>query len=136
MNVREARTVAVVNSSDSVRDLIAATLEDDGYRTVMGHVDDFIRARASVAEYLRENDPIVLVWDVAPPYETNWLYLQGVMGSAEAAGRAFVVTTTNRRALADTIGENSAIELIGKPFDLEEISRAVKRADVSREQSP
>jgi DNA-binding NtrC family response regulator len=125
----ERRLVAVVNASESVRDLVASTIEDDGYRTMMAHADDFIRGRASVGDFLAEHDPAVVVWDVSPPYESNWLFLQGVIGSREAAGRGFVITTTNLKALSEAIGEGPALELIGKPFDLEEISAAVKKAD-------
>jgi hypothetical protein len=46
---------------------------------------------------------------------------------------AFVLTTTNLRAFKDLVGADTIdaiglIELFGKPFDLAQVSRAVRRA--------
>jgi hypothetical protein len=38
-----------------------------------------------------------------------------------------VLTTTNKRALHDIIGATEALEIIGKPYDLDELAMAVKR---------
>jgi hypothetical protein len=42
-------------------------------------------------------------------------------------GRQLVVTTTNKRAL-ELVGETGAIEIIGKPYDLDHVVDAVKKA--------
>ncbi len=39
-------------------------------------------------------------------------------------GRAFVVTTTNKRALEDLIGPTDVVELLCKPYDLQQIVHA------------
>jgi hypothetical protein len=43
-------------------------------------------------------------------------------------GRAFVVTTTNKRALSELIGPNDAVELLCKPYDLQQIVDACEAA--------
>ena len=43
-------------------------------------------------------------------------------------GRAFVITTTNKKALDDLIGPSDVVELLCKPYDLEQIVQAVNRA--------
>jgi hypothetical protein len=43
-------------------------------------------------------------------------------------GRAFVVTTTNKRALEELIGPNDVVELLCKPYDLQQIVDACTSA--------
>ncbi len=122
--------VAVVNSSEDVRALIAETLESFGYVTVMGHVDDFKHGRTAIESFLDQHDPRVVVWDVSPPYVQNWAFVQDVINGQAGRGRGWVVTTTNKDALDSLVGRaTGAIELVGKPFDLEEIAGAVVRAE-------
>jgi len=69
----------------------------------------------------------VIVYDIAPPYEENWQFLQLVKDAQQAQGRQFVLTTTNKAVLERLVGQTDAIEIIGKPFDLDEIVTAVKK---------
>jgi hypothetical protein len=39
-----------------------------------------------------------------------------------------VLTTTNERALSECIGSTDALEIVGKPYDLDQLLTAVKRA--------
>lgn len=122
--------VAVVNSSDDVCALIAETLALYGYPTVTGHADDFRHGRADLEAFFRDHDPGVVVWDVAPPYARNWDFIREVIEAPFGRSRGWVVTTTNRDALEEQVGlATGAIELVGKPFDLEEIAAAVVRAE-------
>jgi hypothetical protein len=43
-------------------------------------------------------------------------------------GRKVVVTTTNKDRLEELVGPTQAIEIVGKPYDLERIVGAVKSA--------
>ncbi len=65
--------------------------------------------------------------DIAPPYEENWNFFQLMKNSQAARGRQFVLTTTNKKILEDLVGKTSTIELVGKPFDLDEIVKAVQK---------
>jgi len=40
----------------------------------------------------------------------------------------FVLTTTNKPALDQLVGETEAIEIIGKPYDLDQVVAAVRSA--------
>ena len=69
------------------------------------------------------------VLDIAIPYEENWRFLQLLMSSESMNGRKVVITTTNKRALEQLIGQKTeAHELVGKPYDLQAIVDAVQRA--------
>ncbi len=69
----------------------------------------------------------MIIYDIAPPYEENWKFFQLIKGAKAAEGRQFVLTTTNRAALEQFVGEIDAIEIIGKPFDLDEVLTTVKK---------
>lgn len=125
---RQAVVVAVINSSADVVQLLRAALEEDGYRTVAVSAPEVKQGQEDLVAFFEEHDPRVIVYDVSPPYEENWRFLRLVQNLVAAQGREFVITSTNKRALEELVGDTGAIELIGKPYDLEEILTAVARA--------
>jgi hypothetical protein len=61
-------------------------------------------------QFVEEHKPDVIVYDVAPPYDTNWTFLP------------------NKRALEELIGPNDVVELLCKPYDLQQIVDACNAA--------
>ena len=51
-----------------------------------------------------------------------------MMDGEQMKGRRFVLTTTNKRALDGMVGSTNTIEIIGKPYDLDQVVKAVKKA--------
>ena len=122
-------TVALLNSNEDTLEMLRACFQDHGFSSVViGHVNDIKAGRTDFLEFMRVHDPRVLVWDIAIPYDENWRFVHTLMQNAAAAGRRFVLTTTNKRALDALVGPNSALEIVGKPYDLEQIVAAVRRA--------
>jgi len=120
--------VAVFNSSDEVINLLKLVLEEEGFTVVSGHVPELKNGEQDIAAFFAEHDPRVIVYDVSLPYQANWQFFQWVQRLGEAQGRRFVVTTTNKRALDELAGRTPAFELVGKPFDIDQIVAAVHRA--------
>jgi CheY-like chemotaxis protein len=118
--------VAVINSSEETVQAIRDVLEAAGYNTSGAHVDEFRKGKKDLLAYVEQHQPDVIVYDVSPPYEENWHFLN--LCRAAVKGPKFVISTTNKRALDSLVGETEAIEIIGKPFDLEQILGAVQRA--------
>ena len=120
--------VAVFNGSADTVDLLRRVLEQNGLQTVAGHIPDIKQGGLDLVAFVEHHGPSVIVYDVSPPYEENWTFLRLVRSSGAVAGVPFVITTTNRPALDAIVGGNEAIEIIGKPYDLQQVVDAVRAA--------
>ncbi len=120
--------VAVVNTSEEISELVQLVLQHEGIRTVVAFTTDFKRGRQDLGAFLRQYDPPVVVWDIAIPYAENWEFFQRVRESEVGQGRTFVLTTTNKRALEAFVGATPTLELLGKPYDIDALVAAVRRA--------
>jgi CheY-like chemotaxis protein len=120
--------VAVVNTSEETAEVIEMTLQSEGWTTARGYTVDFKRGRKDLRAFLTEHDPRSIVWDIALPYQENWEYFLNVRTLPEAEERPFVLTTTNSRILKELVGEVQVLEIVDKPFSLNELIAAVRRA--------
>ncbi|HWE23016.1 MAG TPA: response regulator [Myxococcales bacterium] len=127
-DLAEKVVVAIFNTNPEVLDLVREALQDAGYATVVAHVDDLKRGRIDLVQFVEQHHPDCIVYDVAPPYDTNWTFLRLMRNSKVMQGRAFVVTTTNKKALDELIGPSDVVELLCKPYDLEQIVQSVTNA--------
>jgi len=119
--------VAVIHTSEDTLRVLQQWLELEGIVSVGGYVTDFRQGRGSLRAFLSEHDPQVIIWDLSIPYAENWAYWLQVRDLPEMAGRQYVITTTNERAVAELVGTNPAYEIVGKPFDLERLAEVVRQ---------
>ena len=124
----EKTIIAIFNSSSEVLELLREVMESIGHATVTAHIDDLKRGRIDMITFVDQYQPDCIIYDVAPPYDANWTFLRLMMSSNAMRGRAFVVTTTNKRALEELIGPNDVVELLCKPYDLQQIVDACAAA--------
>lgn len=109
--------------------MLRTCLQQKGFTSVVTmHVDEIKRGQTDFIEFLTQHNPGVLVYDIAIPYEENWNFLNLLMSSEEMRGRRVVVTTTNKKVLESLVGETDAIEVHGKPYDLDQIAKSVEAA--------
>jgi CheY-like chemotaxis protein len=130
------KVVAVVNTSPDTVDLLRFVLERAGYVVVCAFTWELRDAKVDVEAFMGEHDPDAIVYDVAPPYEENWRLLQHLKGLPVIRGRQFVITTTNVKHVSAVAGEGAVLyEIIGKPYDLDLVVKAVQAA-IGRGRTP
>jgi CheY-like chemotaxis protein len=130
-------TVAVFNASDDTVEMLQLMLSLRGYRALGGHVDDVKSGELDFIEFLTTHTPAAIIWDIAPPYDRNWAFFKLVRSLSPLEDCALVLTTTHKQHLDALVGHDSgAIEIVGKPYDLQLIVDAVARAILKRSGGP
>ena len=121
-------TIAVFNSSDDTVELLRTALEAEGFQTVAGHIPDVKKGDLDLIDFVNHHTPAVILYDISPPYDANWRFLRLVRSSESLKKHQFVLTTTNKPALEQLVGETETLEIIGKPYDLRQVVDAVRTA--------
>jgi DNA-binding response OmpR family regulator len=137
MSPAVTHTVAVFNASDDTLAMLEALLSQRGYRAVVGEADQVKSGQVDFIDFLNKHRPDALIWDIAPPYDRNWNFFQLVRDLRTLAGCALVLTTTHKQHLDTLAGQDTrALEVIGKPYDLElivdAVSQGIKRLEDAR----
>lgn len=132
MGIKSTSKIALINSNDDILDALSLYLTDEGFTTIKGHVHEFKRGEKDIVEFFNEHKPDAAIYDVAPPYEENWKFFNLIKDLKEASHCNFVLTTTNKDVLDKIAGPTNSIEIVGKPFDLQIIVNAIKKAAGSK----
>ncbi len=119
--------VAVINSNADTVEMLRLILQEHGFECVTAHTDEIKRGTLDFPRFLQEHDPRAIVYDIPPPYDQNWTFVNLLRTSEAMRGRALIVTTTHKGNLETLVGPTDAIEIIGKPYDLDQIIKAVQR---------
>jgi CheY-like chemotaxis protein len=131
------RTVAIFNASQDTIDMLTVMLSDRGYRALAGHADDVKSGETDFVEFMNTHKPDGIIWDVAPPYDRNWKFFKLIRTLLGFDDCAVVLTTTHKKHLDTLVGQDTgAIEIVGKPYDLEAIADAIGRAIDRRDSAP
>ena len=124
-----APVVGVFNTSEDTTDLLRVVLEQAGYVVVTAFTNALRDGKIDLEALMRQHRPRVIVYDIAIPYEQNWRLFEHIRDSPACQGVRFVLTTTNVAQVQKVAGPDQRLhEIVGKPYDLDEIVRAVKEA--------
>ncbi len=122
------RFVLVLNGMQDILELFRMYLEQDGWSVITAAVDDIRRGEVNLQGFVDAYDPDVVVYDVQPPYDINWRYLDALRTSGPFKGKKIVVTTTNEKRVREFVDTNEPmIEIFGKPYDMQQVVEAVRR---------
>jgi DNA-binding response OmpR family regulator len=123
--------VALINASDDTVEMVQRMLAASGFECLIGcHFSDLKKGRIDFARYLGQHDPDVVIFDISPPYKENWDFFKTLRDAKAMEGRGLVLTTTNKARLDETVGKDSdAFEVVGKPYDLDQIKVAIHAAE-------
>jgi DNA-binding NarL/FixJ family response regulator len=129
-----APVVAIFNSNDDVVEMLRLALEQAGLIVVSGHIDEIRRGEQSLSDFVAEHDPVVILYDLVPPYDRSWRFLEHLRDVPSMRGRRFVITSTNAQRATEIIGDAAHVyEIVGKPYDITAIVMAVQAAVKGRE---
>jgi DNA-binding response OmpR family regulator len=128
---RTARqVVALFNASDDTVEMVRRMLGVSGFNCLVGcHFSDLRNGVIDFARYMADRRPDVVIFDISPPYKENWDFFKTLRDSQAMEGLGLVLTTTNKNRLDETVGRDSeAFEIVGKPYDLGQITDAIHAA--------
>lgn len=127
MTTATPSAVGVFNTSPDTVEMLRIVLEREGFIVVAAYTYDLRDSKIDLEALVRQHQPKVIIYDVAPPYDRNWRLLEHMRSMPALAGIKFIVTTTNARRLAEVAGSSQEMfEIVGKPYDLDQIVAAVK----------
>src|SRR5216683_6530826 len=116
--------VALFNASDDTIDMVQKLLTASGgdQTLISCHFADLKKGIVDFGRYMDEHNPEVVIFDLSPPYDENWQFFKTMRDDDAMKGRGIVLTTTNKNRLDEVLGKDShALEVVGRPFDLQQI---------------
>jgi DNA-binding response OmpR family regulator len=112
-----AKTVLVIDDDRDLLDLVSFALEDEGYK-----VETAANGREGLEKVRREMPDLILL-DMKMPLMDGWQFAQEFHARFDEKAPIVVLTAAeNARKRAAEIGAQG---WIGKPFDLDDLSRVV-----------
>jgi two-component SAPR family response regulator len=123
--MKEKCRILIINSNI---ELIQAFEEWVSYKGCLTHslqIYDLKTGRVDLKKELRKFNPDIILYDVSIPYKENFDFFKKITEFDEAKDCKFILTTTNKRALDAIVGKTKALEVLGKPFDLDEVEKLI-----------
>ena len=126
--------VAVINSTPDIIDMLRIAFEGAGLATVGTFTHAVRDGEVDLEAFMRQHDPKVVVYDIAPPYPNNWLFFQHIASMPVMHGKHFILTTTNKVHVDKlAVGTKLPIfEIVGTPYDIELLVDEVRQAARAR----
>jgi DNA-binding NtrC family response regulator len=124
-NEMPAPLIACVNSSEDLVQLLAEYFREEGFRAVT-QVSSVRSDPTRLVTFLTDLHADACIYSVSPPYDAGWQEFLKLRTAVP--GCTYLVTTTNKRALDALVGPTDSLEIIGKPYDLDQVVAAVQQA--------
>ena len=121
--------VAVFNSSDDLIEMLRIAFERENFVVLSAHVSDVRRGTIDLKNLIEQHKPNVIVYDLIPPYDRQWQFLDHLRQTSPLDGIPFVITSCNEKPARELGGRDELVhEVLGRPFDVAALIDAVRRA--------
>ena len=121
--------VAILDTSPDTVQMLRHVMQQAGFNVVSTYIHDIREGRVDLDAFLGQHQPSAIVYDIALPYEESWRFFQHIRSRESCVKCQFVLTTTNAREVEKIAGPDQHLyEIVGKPYALGEVTRAVKEA--------
>jgi DNA-binding NarL/FixJ family response regulator len=121
--------VAIFNSHAEFIHALRKALEREGLTTVTALLADIQDGTLDLVAFLATHNPQVIVYDLPRPFERHWNFLRLLKQTHGLRKRAWILTTTDKKALDAAVGASGVIEVIfGEPYAVSEVVEAVRHA--------
>ena len=121
--------IAVINSTPDIVEMLRVAFEHAGF-VVVSTFTYLIRAgEVDLEAFIQQHQPQAIVYDIAPPYLSNWNLFRHLSQLPALRGRRFVITSTNPgrfRELAKV--EQEVHEIVEIPYVLTQLVETVAAA--------
>jgi DNA-binding NtrC family response regulator len=119
---------AIFNTSPDAVEMLRQVLERAGIVVVTAFTWELRDGHVDLEAFITQHRPRVIVYDIAPPYDQSWNLFLHFRAMPLLAGIELVITSTNVDYVQKLAKGEQIYEIIGKPYDLDQIVRAVKEA--------
>src|SRR5437899_12144605 len=122
-------SVAIFNSHAEFIDALREALDREGLTSVTALLAEIQDGTLDLVAFLEAHDPRVIVYDLPRPYERHWNFLRLLKQTHGLRTRAWILTTTDKKALDAAVGASGVIEVIfGEPYGVSGVVEAVRQA--------
>lgn len=126
-------TVAIVNTTPDAVEMLRDVLSSVGFVVVSCYTHDIRDGKVDFEAFMRQHQPRVIAYDLAPPYGRNFRMFEHIRGLPAVAGTHFVLTSVNPANVADLVGRDERVyEVVDREEDLMKFVHAVKEASRAR----
>ena len=126
-------TIAIFDASTDTVEMLTCLFSGSGLRPVTGPPNDVSAGKFDFVGYMAIHQPEAVIWDIPPPYDVNWGFFKLLRRIGPLQDRAIVLTTTNKAELDALVSRDAArVEVLGKPYDPQQVLDAVQRAIASQ----
>jgi hypothetical protein len=118
--------VVILNDGHDTISMLREWFTLHGHVALGATVVDMRKEHTHPREFVQAMKPDVVIFDVGLPYAVNWYYAE--MLTLSPPSFPLVLTTANRLALENIVGQHDAFELTGTHENLQQLLAAVYSA--------
>ena len=121
--------IALINSTPDVIEMLRVAFEYAGFVVVSTYTFLIRQGEINIEAFIQQHQPEAIVYDIAPPYTSNWHLFEHISQLPGLEGRPFVLTSTNPARVRELAKTDEAIfEIVETPYQIMQLVDIVKRA--------